>query len=84
MHLSLRQISMPMRVWIKFKTMSCQSTLRKTSPNKTRKTDDDATAATLLVGKTRLLGLNMLLPRVAHETCSKTWMKLPTMHSTVL
>ena len=58
--------------------------LRKTSPNKTRKASDNATAAVPLAEKTRLLKLSELWLRTDSETYSKTWMKQPTMFLTVL
>ena len=64
--------------------MSYQSTHRKMNPNKIEKAGDDATAAELLAEKMRLLELSALLLHMNHEICNKTWMKQPTMHSTVL
>ena len=58
--------------------------LRKTSPNKTRKAGDNATAAVPLVERMQLLELSALRLRTDRETCSKTWMKQPTMLSIVL
>ena len=58
--------------------------LRKTSPNKTRKAGDNATATVPLAEKTRLLELSALRLCTDHETCSKTWTKQPTMFLTVL
>ena len=46
--------------------------LRKTSPNKTRKAGDNATAAAPLAERTRLLGLNALQLRMDNETCDRT------------
>ena len=58
--------------------------LRKTSPNKTRKAGDNATAAVPLAEKMRLLELSVLQLPTDRETCSKTWTKQPTMFLTVL
>ena len=71
-HLALRLINTPTRVWTKFQTMSCQSTLRKTSPNKIGKEGDNATAAAPLAERTRLLRLNALQLRMDNETCDRT------------
>ena len=46
--------------------------LHKTSPNKTRKASDNATAAAPLAERTRLLELNALQLRTDHETCDET------------
>ena len=52
-HLALRPTDTPTSVWTKFQTTSCQSTLRKTNPNKTRKAGDVATAAVPLAKGTQ-------------------------------
>ena len=83
-HLALRLIGTPTSVWIKFQTTSCQSTLRKTSPNKTRKAGDNATAAAPFAEGTKLLELSALRLHMDRETCSKTWTKQPTIFLTVL
>jgi len=83
-HLAPRQIGTPMRVSTKFQTTSCQSTLRRTSPNKTRKTGDNATVTVPLAEGTQLLELSAFQFSTDRETCDKTWMKQTTMHSTVL
>ena len=83
-HLALGLTNTPTRVWTKYQTMSCQSTLRNTSPNKTGKTGDNATTAAPLVERTRLLGLNALHLCADHGTCDRTWTKQPTKLSTVL
>ena len=70
--MALGLINKPTRVWTKFQTMSYQSTLRKMSPNKTRKAGDNATAATPLAEKTPPLGLNALQLRTDRETCDRT------------
>ena len=70
--LALGLTNTPTRVWTKYQTMSCQSTLRKTSPNKTGKTSDNATAAAPLAERTRLLELSTLQLLMERETCSKT------------
>ena len=54
------------------------------SPNKTRKAGDDVTAAAPLAERMQSLKLSALQLRTDRETCSKTWMKQPTMLSTVL
>ena len=59
-HLAPRQIGTPMRVSTKFQTTSCQSMLRRTSPNKTKKTGDDATIAVPLAEGTQLPELSAL------------------------
>ena len=64
--------------------MSCQSMLRKTSPNKTRKTGDDATVALPLAEETQLLELSELRFSMDREIYGKIWTKQPTMFSTVL
>ena len=82
-HLALRLIGTPTSVWIKFQTTSCQSTLRRTSPNKTKKIGDDATVAAVpLAEGTQLLELSAL--HTDRETGSKTWTKQPIMLLTVL
>ena len=83
-HLAPRQIGTPMIVSTKFQMTSCQSMLRRTSPNKTKKTGDDATVAMLLAEGTQLLELSALQFSTDRETCDRTWMKHTTMHSTVL
>ena len=82
-HLALRLIGTPTRVQIKFQTTSYQSTLRKMSPNKTRKAGNNATAAAPLAERTQLLELSVLQLCTDRETCSKTWTKQPTMFLTV-
>ena len=84
MHLALGLINTPTRVWTKFQTMSCQSTLRKTSPNEIGKAGDNATAAAPLAERTQLLELSALQLHTDRETFSKTWTKQPTMLLTVL
>ena len=64
--------------------MSYRPTLRKTSPNKTRKASDNAIAVVPLAERTRLLELSALRLHTDRETCSKTWTKQPTMLSIVL
>ena len=71
-HLAPRQIGTPMRVSTKFQTTSYQSTLRKTSPNKTRKAGDNATTATPLTERTQLLELSALQLRMDRKTCGVT------------
>ena len=63
---------------------SCQSTLRKTSPNKTRKTGDDATVATPFAEGMRLLELSAPQFSMDREIYGKTWTKQPATFSTVL
>jgi hypothetical protein len=84
LHLAPRQIGTPMRVSTKFQMMSCQSTLRRTSLNKTKKIGDDATVTVPLTEGTQLLELSALKFSTDRETYDRTWMKQMTMHSTVL
>jgi len=49
-----------------------QSTLRKTNPNKTKKADDNATAAAPLAETKRMLELSTLQLHMVRETYSKT------------
>ena len=83
-HWARRLIGMPTKVWIKFQTTSCQLTLRKTIPNKTRKAGDIVTAAAPLAERMRPPGLNALQLRTDREICDRTWMKQTTMHLIVL
>ena len=71
-HLAPRLIDTPTKVWTKFQTMSCQSTLRKMSPNKTRKAGNSATAAAPLAERTRPLEPSALQLRTDRKTCIKT------------
>ena len=71
-HLALRLIGTPTRVWTKFQTMSYQSTRRKMNPNKIEKAGDNATAVVLLAEKMRLLELSALQFHMERETCNKT------------
>ena len=64
--------------------MSYQSTPRKTNPSKTEKAGDNATAATPLAKRMRLLGLNALQPGTDSKTCDRTQTKQQTMLLTVL
>ena len=84
MHLAPRQIGTPTRVSTKFQMTSFQSTLRKTSPNKTRKTSDDATVAVPLAEETQLLELSALRFSLDREFYGRIWMKQLTMFLTVL
>ena len=59
-HLAPRQTGMPTRGSTKFQTTSCQSTLRRTSPNKTKKTGDDTIIAVPLAEGTQLPELSAL------------------------
>ena len=58
--------------------------LRRTSPNKTKKTGDDTTIAVPLAEGTQLLELSAFQFSTDRETYDKTWMKQTTMHSTIL
>ena len=58
--------------------------LCKTSPNKTRKTGDDAIVATPFAEGTRLLELSAPQFSMDRKIYGKTWMKQSTMFSTVL
>ena len=64
--------------------MNYQSTLCKMNPNKTKKAGDNATATVPLAERMRLLELSTLQLLMERETCSKTWMKQPTMLLIVL
>jgi hypothetical protein len=61
-----------MKTWIKYQTMSYQSTLRKMNPNKIEKAGDNATAAVPLAERMRLLELNVLQLHRDCETYEET------------
>ena len=71
-HSVLGLINMPMKTWIKYQTMSYQSTLRKMNPNKTEKAVDNATTAAPPAERTRLLELNTFQLHADRETCDQT------------
>jgi hypothetical protein len=83
-HSALRLIGTSTRLWTKFQTTSCQTTLLKMNPNKIKKAGDNATAAASFAKRTQLLELNALQLHTDRETCSKAWTKRPTMLSIVL
>jgi hypothetical protein len=82
--LVLRLINTPMKIWTKYRTMRCQSTLCKMNPNKIEKAGDNATVAAPLAERMRLLKLNTLQLRMDRKTREKTWMKQSIMLLTVL
>ena len=83
-HSALRLIGTSTRLWTKFQTTSCQTTLLKMNPNKIKKAGDNATAAASFAERTQLLELSALQLHTDREICNKTWTKQPTMLSTVL
>jgi len=84
LRLALKLIGSPTRAQVKSQTTNCQSTLRKTNHNKTKKADDNVTAAVPFAEGTQLLELSALQFSMDRKICSKTWMKQAIMFSTVL